>query len=136
MGEAILLGGEFLPTLSGTMGLMGSSCVSNSSRSSATGAVSAGAGTRLIVAAPEFSTAFADPAAALESGFRWKLSGCFEGWSLSGCTISARPLAPFHGSRGFAITVSTGAGFVPKRLARSAKGAFFFAGSCGPLTET
>lgn len=42
-GDAILLAGEFIPTLSGAMGLIGdSSCVSHSSSSSATGADSAG----------------------------------------------------------------------------------------------
>lgn len=40
---------------------------------------------------------------------------------MKGCTISTRPLAPFHGSRGFPNVVSTGVGLAPALLGRSEK---------------
>jgi hypothetical protein len=80
-----------------------------------------------------FDAALADPEAILGSGFRGRIRGCLVGWSLKGCTISTRPLAPFQGSRDFVRVVSTGGGRVLTRLARSD---CFFVLSWPPLTET
>ena len=70
VGDAMLLVGEFTPTLRGTMGLMGSSCVSNAAGSSATGTVSADAGTCRTGEGTGLDTLLADAFAALGSGFR------------------------------------------------------------------
>jgi hypothetical protein len=98
---------------------MGSSCVSNSAGSSATGSVSAGTGLRFADCVSELDASRAGSSANLGVTFRNTVGDCFAAWCLNGCTISARPLAPRHGSRGFARVVSTGAGVLPKRPARS-----------------
>lgn len=112
---------------------MGSSCESSTSGVSATGPVSAATGTRLTVVAREFDASFSEVPVRTGSVFRGKFKGLSDGLSLKGCTISARPIARLHGSRGF---VSTGGGRVPKRFARSARGVFFLAVLSGPATDT
>jgi hypothetical protein len=63
VGEVSVLGDDFLPTFSGTIGLMGFTGVSNrprSSLSSATSSVSAALGPRVIDAASEFDAFWTD----------------------------------------------------------------------------
>lgn len=101
---------EVLATLSGTMGLMGSSCRSSAAALAATGAVSAVSGTRAAFVVSEFDASLSNSSARMAvSAFR-TFRGLSDGWSLNGFTISVRPIARLHGSRGL---VSTGAGFAP-----------------------
>lgn len=119
-----LRGGEFLPTLSGTVGLRLSLCMSMSRVSSATGVVSAA---RAFDAPRSFFIIAGD------IGFRGTGNGLFVRSSFRGGAISDRPIARLQGSRGLAVSTGPGGGLVPIRVMRSEKLTFLLS---GPLTET
>lgn len=118
VGEAIpFRGGEFLPTLSGTIGLMRSSCVSLSRTALETVAVSA---------TTVGDTARSDSLIIVDTGLRGTCSGFEEGSSLSGEAICDRPEVRLNGS------TEPGNGRPLRRLTRSARLIFLLS---GPLIE-
>lgn len=113
IGDVYPLLGDFLPILSGTVGLMKSLCISRASVSAVTEAASA------------FDVAWSVRSDVGERPLRGSCSGLLLGSSFSADEISDRPVALLHGS--------TGGAFEPNRPIRSVRLAFFFS---GPDTDT
>ena len=132
MGDEKSREGEVLATLRGTTGFRDSSCVSCAFRVSATVVVSGCSGTRAACALNESGAVSSNSLARATPGFR-TFKGLSDGWSLNGLIISVRPLARLQGSRGL---VSTGAGLVPYRFARSARDWFLLEFEFFAVTDT
>jgi hypothetical protein len=130
IGEVKPLGGVFLPTLRGTVGLIRSSCMSMSRGLSATAPVSATRTPSLMEAASVFGAFWFDLSEVGDSVFRGTCSGLVAGWYFNGGAICERPVARLQGS---CFAVSTGGGRAPNRPTRSEKLTFLFS---GPDTET
>lgn len=115
-----LPGDPFLPTLSGTIGLMGSLRISKSSVSVVTNRVTAACTSLSDTGASESDCTGSVRDTAGETSFRGSWSGLAVGSSFNAGTISERPDIRLQGS--------TGAGLDANRPMRSVNVAFFFSG--------